>query len=290
MTVYVIDGDSKSFIEGVLKSDFDSHTHTASDVGLGTSSDIHAISNLRGTAISENDDLNNYTTAGSYYCPSSAIAASLSNTPYTGSSFRLEVVDTFGSGFLVQFLFATGAGANGLWMRVLHNNAWRTWRRTLNTVDDLPLAVENGGTGATSAAAALASLGAAAKFDLLWTNPSPTSNFADDTISVSGLNNYNCIVIFYSIGKGTASNRKSEMILKDNDTVYVNLEGTKAYLQNGANHFQTNQRTLKINFSTSQIESYYGYTMKNHTASPYVEIADSVEDVCIPLYIYGTNI
>lgn len=44
-----------------------------------------------GTAIASGTDLNNLTTAGLYTCQTITIANTLSNTPITGSAFRLEV-------------------------------------------------------------------------------------------------------------------------------------------------------------------------------------------------------
>lgn len=43
-------------------------------------------------AINSNDDLNNYTTAGNYYCASATIAQTLKNTPYTSGNFRFVVL------------------------------------------------------------------------------------------------------------------------------------------------------------------------------------------------------
>lgn len=45
-----------------------------------------------GTAISENADLNSYTTLGTYYSSNAARSATLSHTPYTAAGFRLFVL------------------------------------------------------------------------------------------------------------------------------------------------------------------------------------------------------
>ena len=51
----------------------------------------------RGTAISNNSDLNNYKTIGRYYADSSSVSATLSNTPITTSGFIMTVSDFYQS-------------------------------------------------------------------------------------------------------------------------------------------------------------------------------------------------
>lgn len=107
------------------------------DVGLGTAAEIHAIGNQRGIAIDEYDDLDDYTTPGSYYCLDSTVAATLFNTPITGGNFRMEVLsggfDVYSS-YVIQFVWSSST--NGVYMRRLHGGVWATWIRFLNDYTD----------------------------------------------------------------------------------------------------------------------------------------------------------
>ena len=60
-----------------------------------------------GESIPSNSDLNDYTTAGTYICPSSAVASTLENTPFTsgGSGFKLIVQYNQNANWVTQFLF-----------------------------------------------------------------------------------------------------------------------------------------------------------------------------------------
>lgn len=90
----------------------------------------HVHSRLNPTSIPENDDLNDYTTQGSFYCPMNVTAASLANCP-TNKAFHLEVYRTVG---VRQILYCyydtevwtyernfTGTGANG--------SRWSKWHK-----------------------------------------------------------------------------------------------------------------------------------------------------------------
>ena len=62
-----------------------------------------------GNAITSNSNLNDYTQPGSYYCPNSAVAGSLTNSPITNAGFRLVVESiTNTAGRLIQTLNANG--------------------------------------------------------------------------------------------------------------------------------------------------------------------------------------
>lgn len=64
-----------------------------------------------GSSINSGDDLNNYVAVGNYYVASSAIAETLSNTPYTGQGFRLLVMRQGTTGIRQIAIPNTGARA-----------------------------------------------------------------------------------------------------------------------------------------------------------------------------------
>ena len=74
------------------------------------------------TVIPNNADLNTYTTVGEYRSPASANASTLTNCPYTGSGFKLYVMETSSSQQYVQLIIGyrgvyirTGQGATVTW-------------------------------------------------------------------------------------------------------------------------------------------------------------------------------
>lgn len=87
--------------------------------------------------IPANADLNNYTTAGVYYCSSSANTQSLSHTPYTEgiwidgtTGFRLEVYITTGTGYGLQILYTHNV-VQRTYIRSLNGGTWRAWHRII---------------------------------------------------------------------------------------------------------------------------------------------------------------
>lgn len=92
---------------------------------------------IRGVEIPANADLNNYTTAGVYYCSSSANTQSLSHTPYTEgiwidgtTGFRLEVYITTGTGYGLQILYTHNV-VQRTYIRSLNAGIWRAWHRII---------------------------------------------------------------------------------------------------------------------------------------------------------------
>jgi len=64
--------------------------NTYTDTQVATKASVSQIYGT-GTAITSGTDLNDLTTAGVYTCPTVTVANTLTNTPVSGSAFRLEV-------------------------------------------------------------------------------------------------------------------------------------------------------------------------------------------------------
>ena len=97
--------------------------------GVGTP---FVLSNNVATVIPKNADLNDYLTAGTYYSDGSATSSTLSNTPVTGSGFKLIVCATTSSSWLLQIviqyqenIYVRGYNYSG--------SAWRDWVKLFTT-------------------------------------------------------------------------------------------------------------------------------------------------------------
>lgn len=108
---------------------------------------------LPSARIQSGDDLNDYTDYGCWLCASKATTATLSNCPFTGGGFSLRVLAGNRSYKTQEIIRWDGKR----YYRSLHNDTWDEWRTMLTDKDIIP--VTNGGTGAITAAAALANLG-----------------------------------------------------------------------------------------------------------------------------------
>lgn len=87
--------------------------------------------------IGANDDLNDFTDTGVYFCANSATTQSLSHSPITdgvwvdgATGFRLEVYNTTGTGYGFQILYTHNV-VQRTYMRALNGSTWRTWRRII---------------------------------------------------------------------------------------------------------------------------------------------------------------
>lgn len=135
--------------------------------GTGASSAANACKNLQaatvglGETILVDQDLNTFTTVGSYRCPSGAIAQTLANTPYTGTGFKLEVFNTTSANQIIQEIKCNSASSRTYRRQASSsNNVWTfsTWYQVIQTTNGV-VPISQGGTGATSYNAAKLNLG-----------------------------------------------------------------------------------------------------------------------------------
>lgn len=122
---------------------------------------IRNAAQFRGTLIPDNSDLDDYVTPGIFYVPNGTSAATIQNTPYTATNFRLAVyaLGVYETDSRLQIITTTGSN-NQLYSRSRSNNVWGSWHRYLHD-GMLPVSLANGGTGATSAKDAAIALGLA---------------------------------------------------------------------------------------------------------------------------------
>ena len=113
-------------------------------------------------AIPSGADINDYTTAGSYKCPSADIAKSLKNTPYTGGGFKLDVIPLSNDNYLMQEIRCNAADSQVYRRRVSRSSSTSTlvyaeWYQPVQSTDGL-VPISLGGTGAATPIEALANL------------------------------------------------------------------------------------------------------------------------------------
>ena len=79
------------------------------------------------TPIANNTDLDTLTTAGAYYCGSGATAGTLSNTPISGTGFRLEVYRISNTGSFKQVAYPNNS--NNYYVRYKQGStySWQEW-------------------------------------------------------------------------------------------------------------------------------------------------------------------
>lgn len=78
--------------------------------------------------INSNDDLNDYTSLGSYACTSGSIATTLVNCPVTGA-FRLDVSYGTYSAYVIQDLTPMADVTNIHWRRTRTTGTWGAWTK-----------------------------------------------------------------------------------------------------------------------------------------------------------------
>lgn len=127
----------------------------SSDINLNAN-DISAIALNGHIGIPINADLNDYTQPGNYGVGSNEIAATLSNCPIVASFTMTVRYATLGDVYVCQELYQFDNGHK--YYRTKLESGWIPWQETYDTTKIIP--ISGGGTGATTAASALANLGA----------------------------------------------------------------------------------------------------------------------------------
>ena len=127
----------------------------SSDINLNAN-DISTIALNGHIGIPINADLNDYTQPGNYGVGSNEIAATLSNCPIAASFTMTVRYATLGDVYVCQELYQFDNGHK--YYRTKLESGWIPWQETYDTTKTIP--ISGGGTGATTAASALANLGA----------------------------------------------------------------------------------------------------------------------------------
>ena len=91
-----------------------------------------------GVALPSGADLNDYKTPGNYYSSNADISANLSNTPYSGGGFNLQVHELQS----VNYIRQTMRYGRTTWLRHWNSSEWSDWARFLMTDTDNSHAVD----------------------------------------------------------------------------------------------------------------------------------------------------
>ena len=163
--------------------------------------------------------------AMTHFCATSSMTT---NKPPDGDGHIIQLAwDNASPSWNNQIYIRDGQDAH-MMLRGRNNSAWGAWKRVYTEDDVVPIAdggtgattvaaarnalglgntsgavpIANGGTGKTTAADALAALGGISK-KLLWTNSSPTSSMAGQTIAISNVSTYSEFEVYFMLSTST---------------------------------------------------------------------------------------
>lgn len=105
------------------KMRFGSRRDTAS--GIKTPTEIGAPDLYADVSLISGQNLDTFTAPGSWYCPSSTVAAGITNAPVSNSGFKLVVMQLTPNR-LMQVAFQNAAAAR-VYLRYYNGTAWQAW-------------------------------------------------------------------------------------------------------------------------------------------------------------------
>ena len=245
------------------------------------------------------------------------------NTPHkeglTDCTHGMVITNAFNSQYATQLSIPSGEDA--IYVRRLNGSGVSKWVKMADNERVTP--IEKGGTGATTAKVALENLGAlplsggkmtghitlsadptedmhpaskkyvdnlkGAKFTLLWENASPSSSFANQTLTITGITNYDYLVIDIVSESGWrhATAMVPATISRNNSSGIDYSTVSMTYVK------ETNWCTLYRMCRVVDANSIYfqeGYRMtlsnKNGLSMDYGSNSSS----CVPIKIYGVKL
>ncbi len=222
--------------------------------GHGGKTAVEALDNLKALNIDHiNDaafvipsgaDLNDYVTPGAYSIRSASVAGSLINGPsYKSAGARLIVSATsHTSTGIIQFL-VFNAISNQIWYRIeSHTGSWGEWTKIGDTC-----------------------------MKILWTNASPSSIFAAQTITISDLSEYSAVIVNIHATEG--SNRMDSILVTkkghDGDSIRAQRIARDATGTVGVYELE---RIFKVSFGSGKVtfnDAYQNDNVTNTRQIPY---------------------
>ena len=115
------------------------HGVTTSQIGASPSTHTHTANSLKvksitdGIEIQENDDLNNYTTVGNYFCSLTARSLTLKNCPSRGAFTMTVGYATGTSSYLYQEIMHFSTGVKYFRSYTVSDKVWGSWITTYST-------------------------------------------------------------------------------------------------------------------------------------------------------------
>ena len=247
--------------------------------------------------IPEHSDLNDYINLGTYGLSSSLSAQTISNRPNTAPyGFKLFVYDTTPEPGYTSQLYLDLFG--NIAQRHIDNGVWGDWNVLAASSIPNPLPVDQGGTGAQTAAAALTSLGVPQEISNAFAAHTATTVADNDLLPTNALMidyvaahspNTPPSPFSYKVAPYPSGTWEGEMTVNVAPVFSVTI-GTVEYIiarVYGANKFNYNGTADNISlFSSIQIVEEYPYAFKDGTSIP---LAVSIQGRSYKAGTYGFN-